>query len=188
MRRIAVFASRLEIDTPDAFAAAHHLGRLLGDNGMTLLYDGAVTGPMATAAQAAVSAGGRVVGYLPDNAPMPDKVTERHAANSPAEFQEAIASHADAFVGLPGGFRSIGEAMALWEWSATAKLRPIGLLDLGAYYSDLLKQASDEALDQYVRESQRGQLVVSTQAPELLRRLMSYRPPETRRTDPFDDD
>jgi uncharacterized protein (TIGR00730 family) len=186
MRRVAVFASRLEIDTPDAFAAAHHLGRLLGENDLTLLYDGSQVGPIATVAQAALVAGGRVIGFLPDGAPASEQLTERHGANSEKEFREAIATQAEAFIGLPGGFPSLDEGLALWDWSPVAKTRPIGLLDLGAYYSDLLKHASDEALDRYVRESQRGQLVVSTQAPELLRRLMSYRPPETRRMGEFD--
>lgn len=170
MRRVAVFASRSEIDTPDAFSAAYQVGRLLGENGLTMLYDGRPVGPIGTIARAVSDAGGLVV-------------------TLDQEFPARIGSEADAYLGLPGGFPSLEEAFAAWGWSSgDSRERPLGLLDLDDYYSSLLRDASDETVDRFVRESQRGLLIVSKEPIDLLRRLVDYRPPETRRVDDWDDE
>lgn len=164
LRRVAVFASQLEIDTPDAFAAAFEVGRLLGDNGITMVYGGSAVGPIATVADRARSAGGQVISFPSEEA-----------------FRAEVAL-SDVILGLPGGFATLEEAFTVWGWSkSSSREQPLGLLDLDEYYSTLLRQASDEAVDRFVRESQRGRLVVSKNPEDLLRRLADYRSPETRR-------
>lgn len=165
IRRVAVFASRSEIDTPDAFAAAFEVGRLLGAQRITTLYRESGVGPIATTADQTRIAGGEALGFPNDEA-----------------FRAEVTLRADAILGLPGGFATLEEAFAVCEWSKeSGREQPIGLLDLGEYYSGLLRQASDEAVDRFVRESQRGLLVVSKDPEDLVRRLADYRPPESRR-------
>jgi predicted Rossmann-fold nucleotide-binding protein len=168
LRRVAVFASQLEVDTPTAFAAAFEVGRLLGDNGIVMVYGGAGLGAMATAADKAIEAGGQAKRFQDEE-----------------EFRAEVAARVDAIIGLPGGFASLDEAFAVWSWSSdSGREQPLGLLDLDDYYSGLFRGASDQAIDRFVRDSQRGQLVVSKNAEDLLRRLGDYRSPETRRNDP----
>ena len=167
LRRIAVFASQLEVDTPAPLAAAFEMGRLLGERRIALVYGGAGVGAIATAAERAIGAGGEARHYHSDE-----------------EFRAEVAARVDAILGLPGGFVTLEEAFAVWEWaSGSSRERPLGLLDLDDYYTGLFRHASDEAVDRFVREGQRGQLVVSKDAEDLLRRLGEYRPPETRRNE-----
>lgn len=187
MHRIAVFAGRSEIDTPDAFASAHRIGQLLGESRRTVIYDGCLVGPINTLVAAAKGAGSRIVSVMVGDAPALDDQIERRTIGTPAEFGAAVRLLADAFLALPNGFPSLEEALAVWDWSLPRRQeQPLGLLDLGNYYSDLLKQASDGAVDRFVRESQRGQLIVSSDSVDLLRRLAEYRPPETRRSGAVD--
>jgi predicted Rossmann-fold nucleotide-binding protein len=165
LRRIAVFGSGREVDTPDAFAAAFEVGRLLGENGIVMIYAGAEVGPVATAAERARAAGGVAIGFPTGE-----------------EFRAEVAATADGILGLPGGFESLEEAFAVWGWSAgTGREQPLGLLDLDDSYSKLLRQASDRAVDRFVTESQRGLLILGREPEDLLRRLAEYRPPESRR-------
>jgi hypothetical protein len=165
LSRLAVFANQSEIDTPSVFAAAFELGGLLAEGGITLISAAAELGPLATVAERARAAGG-VVRQL----------------GSAEELREVVGSQADAILALPGAFATIEEAFAVWDDSAGREV-PFGLLDLDQYYSTLLRQAGDPAVDRFARESQRGQLILGQDPADLLRRLREYRAPERRRRD-----
>ncbi|MEZ4455080.1 MAG: LOG family protein [Gemmatimonadales bacterium] len=188
MRRIAVIAGTAELPTPDEQAAAFHLGRLLGEHSLTLVFDGSAEGVIATVADSCLQHGGRLIGItVPGAASRPD-LTERREADSPDAARAQTVELVDAWIGLPQGVGSLDEAFAVWDWPGLRRSeQPLGLLDSGGYYSGLLKTASDDGVDRFVRESQRGRLVVSTSAEDLLRRLADYRPPETRRDAPYED-
>jgi len=172
IRRVAVFGSQSEVDTPDAFAAAFEVGRLLGDQGIAMLYRGTEVGPIATAADRTRAAGGEAIDFPSEEA-----------------FRAEVAARADAILGLPGGFPTLEDGFAVWGWSTdSTREQPLGLLDMGGYYSNLLRQASDGAVDRFVRESQRGLLVMSNDTEDLLRRLADYRSPERRRREAPGDD
>lgn len=189
MRRIAVFASRQEIDTPEAFAAAHQLGRLLGDHRMTVIVQTPLVGPIATVTDATRSAGGQIL-VVSTVQVLPPEDAELRLVPSDDEARVEIGNRADGFVVLPGGVGSLEAAFALWTWAADRSgNQPLGFFDDQDSFGELLRQATDEAVDRFARESQRGQLVVSRDPADLLRRLADYRAPETRRSGtPFEDD
>ena len=103
-------------------------------------------------------------------------------------WQAAVGAVADGFIGLPGGFASLETAFDVWTWGPAGREQPLGLLDHGDFYSGLLRNATDQAVDRFVQESQRGRLILAKDAAELLRRMSEYRPRETRRDTLFDDD
>lgn len=182
LRRIAVIAGQAELVSPDEIAAALQVGRLLGENAVTLVFDSAATGMIETVADTAIQSGGRLLGIrLDGQAAGRSDLAEDRVAASRGEWCEEVGRMSDAFLGLPGGFASLGEAFAVWDWGGGSIDRPLGLLDQGGYYSTLLKEGSDDVVDRFVIESQRGQLIVGTSAAELLRRLADYRAPEGRR-------
>ena len=168
-----MFASRNELAEPDELIAAHRIGSLLGENAMTLIYDGALSGPIGTVVETVRQAGGRL---HPIEAPSVDV------------WRSEVGAMADGFVGLPGGFDSLEAAFDVWTWGGGGRQQPLGLLDQGDYYSALLRHGSDDAVDRFVVESQRGRLILAKDAADLLRRMSDYRPPETRRDTSYDDD
>jgi predicted Rossmann-fold nucleotide-binding protein len=112
------------------------------------------------------------------------KLTERRIVGTQGELEREWGSLADGILGLAGGFLTLDAAFESWSWASPAKETPLGLIDESSYYTGLLKLASDEAVDRFVRESQRGLLAIDNRAEEVLRRLADYRPPETRRHEP----
>ena len=189
-RRLSVITSQAELASPDELNAGQRVGRLLGQGGITLVYDGRAVGAAGTVADAVAGAGGRLVGVIVASVfPVRDDLVERRNAGSIEEQRATIAMLADGYLALPGGFDSIEAALTAFDWRAGGGIeQPLGLLDEGEYYSRLVGLAPDPVLDRFIAETQRGRLVVGKDPADLLRRLAEYRPPETRRDNPFDDD
>ncbi len=190
IRRLAVICGQAEVALPDELSAAHRVGRLLGENGITLVFDGSAVGAAGAVADAVAGAGGRLVGVVFESGrPVRPDLTERRDAGSVEEQRSIVATLADGYLALPGGFDSIEAALGTFDLPAgRGTEQPLGLLDEGEYYSRLVGVAPDPVLDHFFTQTQRGRLVVGKSPAELLRRLTEYRPPETRRDQPFDDD
>ncbi|HEV8355156.1 MAG TPA: LOG family protein [Gemmatimonadales bacterium] len=90
---------------------------------------------------------------------------------------------ADGFLALPGGLETLAELFEMLGRAGAAE-KPCGLLNTGDYFTSLLRSEGDEVLTRFVRESQRGMLIVDRDAGALLRAMADYRPPETRRLEP----
>lgn len=167
MRRVAVFAGSTAALTPEYADAAVRAGRLLAENGITVLTEGITTGLTETVTEAARAAGGTVV----------------HLPRDPAMVEKA-----DAILALPQGIANLDELFQLWSWQhAGDPERPTGLLNTAGFFTMLLKDESDAAVERFVRESQRGMLIVDADLESLLRAMADFRPPETRRLHPRDD-
>lgn len=186
LRRIAVFASAAEVPSPAELTAARQVGQTLPERSITLVTAGGTTGPAGTLVDVALNAGGRVVAVVVEPAdaepPAPRPAyTELRRVDDADRQRREILILADAVLALPGAFERLEDVLALWHSVTAGSALPIGLLDDGGYYSGLVQRAGDEALDQFVRESQRGMLVLSRQLDDVLARLAEFRPPETRR-------
>ena len=168
MRRIAVFAGSAPALIPAYADAAVRIGRLLAENGITLLTEGITTGLTEMVGESARAAAGTVV-HMARDAVMVEK--------------------ADGFLALPQGIANLDELFQLWSWQhAGDPERPTGLLNVSGYFTALLKDESDASVELFVRESQRGMLIVDADAESLLRAMADFRPPETRRLHPREDD
>ncbi len=190
LRRVSVITSEGELAMPDELSAGQRVGRLLGQQGITLVYGGLAVGAAGAVAEAVAGAGGRLVGVVtPSLLPVREDLFERREVGSGEEQRAAIATLSDAYLALPRGFDSIEDALDTLRWRTNGgQEQPLGLLDEDDYYSRLVGQAADPVLDRFFSETQRGRLVVGKNPADLLRRLAEYRPPETRRDNPLDDD
>jgi predicted Rossmann-fold nucleotide-binding protein len=167
MRRVAVFAGSAAPLAPSYADAATRVGRLLAENGITLLTEGVMTGLEALLVESAREAGGAVI-LLPRD--------------------PALVEKADGLLALPQGVVTFDEIFQLWSWQNPADPeKPTGLLNVDGYFTALLKNESDAAVERFVRETQRGMLIVDADPESLLRAMADFRPPETRRHHARDD-
>ncbi len=127
-----------------AFAeAARALGTAVVRRGWQLVYGGGRAGLMGVVADAALSAGGRVVGVIPQalmgrelGHPRPSQL---HVVASMHERKQLMAEHSDAFIALPGGIGTFEELFEAWTWRQLGiHDKPVGLLNVGGYYDALL--------------------------------------------------
>ena len=161
---------------PEHEAAAQRLGRLLGERGWQLVYGGGNAGLMGTVANAALGAGGSVVGVIPhslmDRELGHKSLNELHVVDTMHQRKQMMAERADAFVALPGGIGTFEELFEVWTWRQLGYHdKPVGLLNVAGYYDGLL-QFLDHATSQgFIPPAQRGLLEVSADPAELLDRL-----------------
>ncbi len=140
---IAVFCASAEGVRPLYRQAAEELGRGIAARGLGLIYGGARVGLMQAVAEAALGAGGRVVGVIPevlvDLEVAHQGLTELHVTSTMHTRKELIGRRSDAFVALPGGYGTFEELFEVLAWQ-TLRLhnKPIVLVNLHGFYNQLL--------------------------------------------------
>ena len=109
---IAVFCASAAGSRPGYLAAARDLGRMIAERNYGLVYGGATVGAMHALADAALAEGGKVMGVIPDvimDLEIGHRgLTELHVVRTMHERKALMASRADAFVALPGGYGTTG--------------------------------------------------------------------------------
>jgi hypothetical protein len=140
---ICVFCgSRYGVD-PRFQAAATRFGELVGGAGLRLIYGGGHVGLMGALADAAVTAGAEVVGFIPTGLLAREvghrAITELIVTSTMYQRKQEMIDRADAFVILPGGLGTLDE---LLEVITLRQLRyqdkPVVLVNLGGYWDPLL--------------------------------------------------
>ena len=127
---------------PDFEVAARETGELIARNGITLVYGGAAVGLMGVVADAALAAGGAVIGVTPrglwgGEIDHPG-LTELIEVGSMHERKHRMFELADAFVALPGGLGTLDELAEIAIWSQLGLHRkPIATLDVNGYWTGL---------------------------------------------------
>src|SRR4051794_21521240 len=113
MRSLCVFCASATGSDPAFAEAARAFGVRLAGQGITLVYGGGHVGLMGIVADAALGAGGRVVGVIPralwDREVGHRALTELHVVETMHERKAMMASLSDAFVALPGGLGTLEE-------------------------------------------------------------------------------
>jgi uncharacterized protein (TIGR00730 family) len=135
--------------------AAESLGRGLAERGMNLVYGGGNVGIMSAMADAALAAGGRVIGVIPrfleEREVRRSDLTEQHTVATMHERKAKMAELSDAFVVLPGGLGTLDETFEILTWR---QLRlhdhPILIADIGGYWGDLLRQMQRAVAEGFV--------------------------------------
>jgi len=144
IRNVAVFCASAEGVNPMYRAAAEALGRELAVRGIGLIYGGARVGLMGAVAEAALAAGGYVVGVIPevlvDLEVAHDGLSELHVTSTMHTRKALMGERSDAFLILPGGYGTMEEMFEVLAWQ-TLKLheKPILLLNTDGFYDDLLR-------------------------------------------------
>jgi hypothetical protein len=157
-----------------AFAtAARRVGTAIGQRGWQLVYGGGRVGLMGVVADAALAAGARVIGIIPQTL-MEREVghaglTELHVVQTMHERKRMMAEHADAFLALPGGIGTFEELFEVWTWRQLGYHdKPLGLLDVDGYYAPLLEFMERTVGQGFVDAAQRALLQTGADPETLL--------------------
>jgi uncharacterized protein (TIGR00730 family) len=162
-----------------AFAAtAAQIGHWIGRHGGQLVYGGGRGGLMGVVADAALAAGGRVVGVIPRSL-----VEREHAHQGCTELivvetmhqrKRIMAERADAFIALPGGIGTFEELFETWTWRQLGYHdKPLGLLNQAGFYDALLALVTHSMNSGFMDGSQMRLIEVDAQWQPLLQRLIA---------------
>lgn len=140
---VCVYCGSRTGNTPEFAAMARQVGSWIGAHDGQLVFGGGHNGLMGIMADAALAAGGRVVGVIPkalvEKEWAHNGCTELHIVENMHERKRVMAEHADAFLALPGGIGTMEEFFEVWTWRQLGYHdKPVGLLNLDGYYDSLL--------------------------------------------------
>lgn len=175
-RRICVFCGSNRGEDPAYAAAARALGTTLAGRGLDVVYGGGRVGLMGEVADAALAAGGRVFGVIPQKLVDLESghtgLTELFVVDSMHARKMLMAQLADAFIALPGGFGTLEELFEVVTWSQLGYHRkPVGLLDVAGFYAPLLAYLDHASELGFIRDDIRPILQHAATLDELLIKL-----------------
>lgn len=182
MSRVCVFCGSANGTREVYVEAARALARALVRRGVGVVYGGGSVGLMGVLADAALAAGGEVVGVIPRGLASRELahagLTRMHVVESMHERKALMASLADGFVALPGGLGTLEETLEVLTWSQLGIHRkPVGLLNVARYWDELIRLLSHAATEGFVRRECLGLLLFDDTAEGLLDAMASWSPP-----------
>ncbi len=179
--RICVFCGSNDGDNPAFRASAIAVGGALVARGFGVVYGGGRVGLMGTVADAALAAGGEVIGIIPEALAAREvahrKLTELHVVGSMHERKAMMAAHSDAFLALPGGFGTLEEVFEVVTWRQLGYHdKPCALLNVAGYYDALIAFCDTAAARGFVHAADRAALVSGSEIEPLLDALLARIP------------
>jgi uncharacterized protein (TIGR00730 family) len=186
MKRICVFCGSSPGRNPVHLEAAARMGRALAARGLGLVYGGGGVGLMGAVADAALAAGGEVVGVIPRALQLRElahaRLTALHVVGSMHERKARMAELSDGFVALPGGMGTLEELAEILTWAQLGlHARPVGLLNVEGYFGPLIAFFDRAVVEGFLRPEHRRLLVVGEDPGALLDRFAAWQPPPVER-------
>lgn len=176
LRSVCVFCGSSPGSRPEYTAVARELGSLLAQRGIVLVYGGGHVGMMGHVADAALAAGGRVVGVIPQHLMRPEvahqRLTELLVVESMHVRKRTMAERSDAFVVLPGGYGTFEEMFEMVTWlQLQLQAKPVGVVNCLGYYDALLAFLRHAADEGFIRPQHRQLVRVGVSPAAVLDQL-----------------
>ena len=172
IQSVCVFCGSSAGASPSYSKQAEALGREIASRGLILVYGGGNVGTMGTLAEAAMKAGGSVVGIIPQK--LYEMVshldlTELLVVKDMHERKALMQEKADAFIALPGGIGTLEELFEVWAWRYIGyHAKPIGLLDSNGFYRELLDFLGHASREGFIRKDIVDDLLVADSPAAIL--------------------
>ena len=184
MKRIAVYCGSATPADPVYIETAAMVGRGLAERGISIVYGGGRLGLMGAVADAALLAGGEVIGVIPEALRDAEVAhlgcTELHIVAGMHERKRKFTDLCDGFITLPGGVGTMDE---LWEAISWAQLgyhqKPVGLLNVGGFYDQLIAFNAHMIATGFIRSQHSGIMITSDDLDKLLAKMAAYQPHQT---------
>lgn len=183
MRRVCVFCGSSVGNKPAYQDAARAMGRLLAERGIGLVYGGGAVGLMGVIADAALAAGGSVIGVIPqalfDREIGHGGVTDLRIVDSMHTRKAMMADLSDAFIAMPGGVGTFEEFFEAITWTQLGLHRkPCGLLNVDSFYTPLALFIDQAVSEGFIKPIHRTAIIVDSDPARLLDSLATIDLPD----------
>lgn len=182
IRSACVFCGSNSGQNPAFRAAAAELGGLLAREGVAVIYGGGNVGLMGVVADAALAAGGKVIGVIPHGLEVKELahrgLTRLHVVDSMHERKALMAELADGFIALPGGLGTFEEFFEIVTWSQLGIHRcPCVLLNVAGYYDRLIAMLDHAVREELLKPQYRQMILVANTPAAALAAMRAYESP-----------
>jgi uncharacterized protein (TIGR00730 family) len=181
VKRVAVYCGSATPADRGYIETARQVGRALAERGIGLVYGGGRLGLMGAIADAALDAGGDVVGIIPEalvGAEVAHKgCTELHVVSGMHERKRMFTDLSDGFLTIPGGVGTMDELWEAISWSQLGYHRkPVGLLNILGFFDHLIAFNRHMIDVGFIRPQHAGIMLVDTTLDGVLAKMAAYVP------------
>ncbi len=182
MKNIAVFCGSSRGIDPEYAIQSRELGKFLARKNMTLIFGGSKVGLMEDLSEAALQAGGKVVGVMPrflyDKGIGHPGLTEMIVVESMHERKMRMNELCDGIIALPGGFGTLDECFEMITWAQLGIHRkPVALLNVNGFYDPLYHMVNHMTSQGFLKEVHRDMLIISSIASDIIKKMENYSAP-----------
>lgn len=175
-RRLTVYCGSSSDAAPKYYELARHVGRSLAQRGIGIVYGGGRVGLMGAMADAALEAGGEVIGIIPRRLQGREVghegLTELYVVDGMPLRKSMMIQLCDGFLALPGGFGTWEEILeAATQGMLNYHRKPMGVLDLDGYYAPLKAMIEQGVKERFVRAHHAEIILFDQQIDALLARM-----------------
>lgn len=179
--RIAIYCGSSRGLDPIYAATAAEMAAYLAKQGIGIVYGGGNVGIMGVIADAALAAGGEVIGVIPESLLAKELghggVTELHVTRSMHERKQKMVDLSDAFIALPGGFGTLDELFETLTWLQLGfHGKPVGLLNVAGFFDHLLTFLDHMSTTGFLKPEHRSSLITETDPEALLKAIRAFQP------------
>jgi uncharacterized protein (TIGR00730 family) len=176
IRRLAVYCGSRFGSDPRFTEVARELGHTLASRGIGVVYGGGKLGLMGTVADAALAAGGEVIGVIPEALREAEVAhrgcTELHIVPGMHERKAMMTDLSDGFVTIPGGIGTMDELFEALSWQLLGyHKKPVGVLNVAGYYDELIAFIDTMTRSEFLRPQHRANLLSSDSIDDLLEQM-----------------
>jgi uncharacterized protein (TIGR00730 family) len=181
IKNICVFDGSSPGKEKEFLESANHLGRVLAERKIHLVYGGGSLGLMGGVSIAAFLGGNQVLEVIPkalaEGYIIGKTVGEELQVSVMSERLSVMFNHADVFIALPGGLGTLEEIFHISSWAQlNIHQKPIGLLNVNGFYNTLLSFLDHVVEQQFLTFSARQILIFAATAEQLIDELQSFIP------------
>jgi hypothetical protein len=182
LRRVCVFCGSSPGGREVYADAARTMGRTLAGQDIGLVYGGGSVGLMGVLADAALEAGGEVIGVIPEHMKSREiahyGLSDLRIVGSMHERKALMYELSDGFVAMPGGLGTMEELFEILTWCQLGlQVKPSGLLDVDGYFSHLVEFLDQVTAEGFIKEVHRRLVVVEEQPERLLDEMRAFEAP-----------
>lgn len=175
--RVCVFCGSSDGNRPLYRETAAQVARLLAARDIGIVYGGGSVGCMGALADAALAAGGEVVGVIPRALEQREVahrgLTQLHVVATMHERKALMAANASAFLTLAGGFGTLEELFEAVTWRQLGYHdKPSAILNTDGYFDGLLAFCDTARDEGFVKPHDRAVLIVGREPGAVLDALI----------------
>ena len=179
--RIALYTGALEGADPAIVNAVEDLATWLASHGIGIVYGAGKAGLMGHAADAALAAGGEVIGVIPrtlvDVEMAHHGLTRLEVVETMHERKALMTSLADAFVAMPGGAGTLDEIFEAWTWQQLGYHRhPVAFFNPCGYWDRMIGALEGMTEAGFLRGRDLESLIVEDDPQALVAAIQGWRP------------
>ncbi len=157
------------------------VGERFAREGIAVVYGGGNVGLMGVVADAALAAGGEVIGVIPQQLVAWEVahrgLTRLEIVANMHERKARMFDLADGFVAMPGGFGTLDEMFEMLTWRQLGLGdKPCAFLDVQGFFGPLIAQLDRMVEERFLHADQRRDLWHGDDIDALLEWMRAYRP------------